>query len=133
MKQNQIDLIVQYLSEKISPYLIIIFGSALTGRVTPESDVDIAFLSDTKHSAYDVFMAGQQLADVLGREVDLVDLAKASTVFQARVMSTGKVIYCLDETKRMLFHMLALKKYARLNEERQPVMNKITEVHTVYG
>lgn len=127
MKQKEVDSTVNYLEEKIAPYLIILFGSNLTGNTTFESDIDLAFLSRYKHTAYDVFMVSQELADMLGREVDLVDLSKSSTVFQARVMSTGKVIYCSDETKRMLFHMLALKKYARLNEERRVIMNKMVK------
>ena len=127
MKQQEVDLTINYLVEKISPYLIILFGSTLTGKITSDSDVDLAFLSGHNHTAYDSFMVSQELADMLGREVDLVDLSKSSTVFQARVMSTGKVIYCSDETKRMLFHMLALKKYARLNEERRVVMNKMVK------
>lgn len=127
MKQQEVELVVNYLAEKISPCLIILFGSTLTGKITSASDIDLAFLSRHKHTAYDVFMVSQKLADMLGREVDLVDLSKSSTVLQARVMSTGKVIYCSDETSRMLFHMLSLKKYARLNEERQVIMNKIVK------
>ena len=91
----------------------------------PESDIDIAFLSEKKLSAYDVFMVGQELAGLLNRDVDLVDLSISSTVFQARVITTGKVIYCNNDTKRMLFEMVTLKKYARLNEERRHIMDKL--------
>ncbi|SFG12198.1 Predicted nucleotidyltransferase [Desulfotomaculum arcticum] len=132
LAQQEIDLVKQYLLEKVSPYLIIIFGSAITGNMLPESDVDIAFLTEQKYSTYYIFMVGQGLADILDRDVDLVDLGHASTVFQARVVTTGKVIYCEDEDKRILFHMLTLKKYARLNEERRCVMNKITGRGSMY-
>jgi len=125
LTREETDLIRQCLLEKVSPYLIIIFGSALTGRMLPESDIDIAFLTEEKLNAYDVFMVGQELAGLLGRDVDLVDLKSASTVFQARVITTGRVIYCSDETKRMLFEMVTLKKYARLNEERRQVMDRL--------
>lgn len=127
LTREETDLIRQCLLEKVSPYLIIIFGSALTGRMLPESDIDIAFLTEEKLNAYDVFMVGQELAGLLGRDVDLVDLKSASTVFQARVITTGRVIYCSDETKRMLFEMVTLKKYARLNEERRQVMDRLFE------
>ena len=36
-------------------------------------------------------MLSQELADLLNREVDLIDLDKASTVFQAQVLNTGTV------------------------------------------
>lgn len=120
-------VIKQYLLEKLSPYLIIIFGSTAKGNLRKDSDIDIAFLSERRFSNYEIYMHSQSLADLLGREVDLVDLDKASTVFQARVISTGKVIYSQDETKRMLYYMLTLKKYARLNEERQCILRKLEE------
>jgi len=126
LDQPKIELVKTYLQEQIAPYLIIVFGSALTGQMLPDSDIDIAFLAEQKCSAYELFMISQQLADKLGRDVDLVNLETASTVFQARVLTTGKVIYCADDTKRMLFYMLTLKKYARLNEERRPILDKIT-------
>ncbi|AGL03852.1 putative nucleotidyltransferase [Desulfoscipio gibsoniae DSM 7213] len=132
LKEPQIELIKTYLQEQIAPYLIIIFGSALTGKMLPDSDIDIAFLAEQKFSAYKLFMIGQHLADKLGRDVDLVDLNTASTVFQARVLTTGKVIYCTDETKRMLFYMLTLKKYARLNEERKQIIDRIAIRGTRY-
>jgi len=125
LNQLQIKLIKTHLRQQIAPYLIIIFGSALTGKMLSHSDVDIAFLAEQKFSAYDLFIIGQHLADKLGRDVDLVDLQTASTVFQARVLTTGKVIHCTDDTKRMLFHMLTLKKYARLNEERKIIVEKL--------
>ncbi|TYO96538.1 type VII toxin-antitoxin system MntA family adenylyltransferase antitoxin [Desulfallas thermosapovorans] len=125
LDKHKIELIKAYLVEKIAPYLIIVFGSAAADKMLPTSDVDIAFLAEKKFSGYRLFMIGRQLADKLGRDVDLVDLQSASTVFQARVITTGKIIYCTDETKRMLFYMLTLKKYARLNEERRPVLDKL--------
>lgn len=125
--QQETNLIREFLLEKVSPYLIIIFGSAFSGRMLPESDIDIAYLSEKELSAYDIFMIGQELAGLLCRDVDLVDLKLVSTVFQARVITTGKVIHCNDDTRRMWFEMVTLKKYARLNEERRDIMDKLLE------
>ncbi|CCO09150.1 type VII toxin-antitoxin system MntA family adenylyltransferase antitoxin [Desulforamulus hydrothermalis] len=127
LDDKAISIIKQYLAEKIAPYLIILFGSAADGRLMADSDIDIAFLSEQKFSDYEVFLTGQGLADLLNRDIDLVDLEKASTVFQARVLSTGKIIYSKDENKRMFFYMLVYKKYAKLNEERQCILKKIEE------
>lgn len=124
MANKDITLIKNYLLEKTSPYLIVLFGSAAKGGMRATSDVDVAFLSDQKFTAYDIFIIAQDLAGALNREVDLVDLQAASTVFQVQVIRNGKVIYCSDEYKRMLFEMLAFKKYAKLNEERKPILKK---------
>lgn len=65
--------------------------------------------------------------------MDLINLNASSTVFKAQVVSTGKIIYCSDETKRMYFEMRAFKSYAMLNEEREVILKKIKERGTVYG
>lgn len=131
--EKEIELIKEYLVEKISPYLIILFGSAAKGEMRKDSDIDIAFLSNEQYSDYDIFMIGQGLAGVIGRDVDLVDLNKASTVFQAQIVGTGNIIYNKDDLKRMIFGMTVLKKYARLNEERKCILDKVIERRRVYG
>lgn len=93
-------IIVDILSEKVSPFLIILFGSTAKGNIHKDSDIDIAFLSDDKElDKYEIFMIAQEIASELNRDVDLIDLNQASTVFQAQVVHTGKVIHCTDEQK----------------------------------
>ncbi|WP_191090769.1 type VII toxin-antitoxin system MntA family adenylyltransferase antitoxin [Niallia endozanthoxylica] len=126
-------IITDVLTEKLSPFLIILFGSTVKGNVRQSSDIDIAFLSDDKVSdQYEIFLIAQELASKLQRDVDLIDLSQASTVFQAQVVSTGKVIYCTDEHKRVQFEMKTLKMYTKLNEERSPILKNIEESGTIY-
>ncbi|GBF35538.1 hypothetical protein DCCM_4667 [Desulfocucumis palustris] len=127
------EIIKNLLLQRVSPYLIIVFGSYAKGNAGVYSDVDIAFLSDEEHGDYFVFMTAQELAGLLGREVDLVDLKKASTVFQAQVVGKGTVVHSTDEKKRMLFCLTVLKKYAKLNEERRCILEKLAERGSIYG
>lgn len=133
LKKDQIESIKSQLVQAIDPFLIMIFGSYAKGNTREDSDIDIAFFSNQKFNEYEVFTVAQQLADKLGREVDLIDINKASTVFKAQIIGTGKVIYCSDETQRMNFMMRALKEYALLNEERAVILEKIKERGKVYG
>lgn len=110
-----------------------IFGSIVKGKIHPKSDIDIAFLSDQKVSNYDLFIMAGDLAEILGRDVDLVDLNESTTVFQAQVVESGKWIYCSDNNRRMIFEMVALKKYAKLNEERACILKKIKESGRIYA
>lgn len=118
---NQVEQIKCFLVEKLNPYLIYLFGSSVKGVFRQDSDIDIAFLSDKEVSEYEIFMIAQELADILKREVDLIDLKNASTVFKAQVVGNGEVIYCNDDTRRMYFQMYAFKDYAILNEERERI------------
>jgi predicted nucleotidyltransferase len=124
--------IIQHLTETLSPYLIILFGSAARGTMHRESDIDIAFLSDRRFTEYEIFMVGQSLADKLGREVDLVDLNRASTVFKAQIIGTGKVIFDQEPLRRMSFFTRSFKEYALLNEERQPIFDRLKEKGSLY-
>ena len=77
-------------------------------------------------------LISQELAAKLGRDVDLIDLNQASTVFQAQIIHTGKVIYCIDDQKRQQFELKTLKMYKKLNEERFPVLKRIDGSGAVY-
>ncbi|MGE5604057.1 MAG: type VII toxin-antitoxin system MntA family adenylyltransferase antitoxin [Bacteroidota bacterium] len=119
--------IIDFLQKKVGPYLIILFGSAARGRLRPDSDIDIAFLSDRILNEEDLFFYAVELAEILGRDVDLIDLNKASTVFKAQIVGKGKVIHSSDDLRRMAFAMSAFKEYAVLNEERQYVLDQFKE------
>jgi len=127
LSENDRDNIKQYMVHKLCPYAIFIFGSAAKGHMKPDSDIDIAFLNDKVFSNYDIFMASQELADKIKRDVDLVDLSKASTVMQAQVVSTGIIILNTDALRTSLFQMQTLREYAVLNEQRQCILDSIRE------
>lgn len=114
--------------EKLSvfrPWVVYVFGSASTGRMRADSDIDLAFLPEITSSPVEVFEVANALAELLGREVDLVDLSRASTVMCKEVMRTGTVISEVRPDKRQWFEMKTLSDYARLNEQRAPVLEKI--------
>jgi len=125
--------IKKFLIGKLEPYIIYIFGSSANGIFKKGSDVDIAFYSDKEFSEYEIFMIAQELADILKRDVDLINLKKASTVFKAQIIGNGEAVYCNDDTRRMYFEMRAFKEYALLNEERELILKNIKERGSVYG
>jgi len=125
--------IIKYLGDKLSPVSIYLFGSYAKGNIRPESDVDIAFLADGEKDEYQIFNVAQGLAGIIKRDVHLIDLKKVSTVLQMQVVGTGKVLFCDNEMKRASFEMLTLKKYARLNEERQIILDGVKERGNIYG
>lgn len=127
------DKIRQHLLKYVDPYLIVVFGSAINGQFREESDIDLAFLSDRTISGYDLYMVAQSLAGKLGREIDLVDLKKASTVFKAKILGQGKIIYSLSEEKLADFRIRTFKEYSLLNEERAEIMQNVLARGRVYG
>jgi predicted nucleotidyltransferase len=103
------------------------------GTVHNDSDIDIAFISENKQfDQYDIFMMSQELASKLNTDVDLIDFNHANTVFQAQIIHTGKVIFCSDYEKKARYEIKTLKMYAKLNEERSPIIQKVEESGSVY-
>ncbi|OLO40668.1 DNA polymerase subunit beta [Alkalihalophilus pseudofirmus] len=125
-------LVVDELVPRLNPSIIYLFGSYAKGTATESSDIDIAYFSETSLTNYERFILAQYLADLVKKEVDLVDIKQASTVFQAQIVGLGKVIYCSNEKQRHEFEMLTLKMYAKLNEERKPILDQIKESGKIY-
>jgi uncharacterized protein len=125
MNVNEIEKKIRtVLANKLSPKLVYIFGSMVKSRVRDDSDIDIAILTDKQIDEYKLYMVSQQLADQLKREVDIVDLSKASTVFKAEILRTGKLLYNSDNMIKMHFQLGVLHDYVFLNERRQEIINK---------
>jgi uncharacterized protein len=128
LEAQQIEIIIKFLKEKLAPAFIWLFGSGAKGTLNPESDIDLAFFSDARLDSYQIFMIAQELAGLIGREVDLIDLHKASTVMKAQIVGQGRLIHEQDPLKRMNFAMMAFKEYALLNEERQAILEQFAQL-----
>ncbi|HEY0827595.1 MAG TPA: nucleotidyltransferase domain-containing protein [Bacilli bacterium] len=117
--------IIEHLSGRVEAYCIILFGSAASLRLRVDSDVDIAFMSEKTFSTYELFMVAQEMAGVLGREVDLIDFQKANTVFQAQIIGNGAILLDNKPMSRQYAFMRALKEYAFLNDERSEILKNL--------
>lgn len=133
MDQKKVELIKNFIIEKIDPSFIILFGSQATELVHPESDVDIAFYKPNHQlTAYEVFAIAQKLAGLIKMEVDLVDIDEASTVFKAQIVSTGIPIYISNQYELDKYRMTTMSMYANLNVERKEILKSIIERGSVY-
>lgn len=98
------------------------FGSSVSGKLHSASDVDFAFYSQKAYENYIVFLLAQDLSCKLGKEVDLIQLKMASTIFQKEVLSNCFVLFEKEKSNREEYEMILLKKYTRLNEERKEIL-----------
>jgi len=86
-----------------------LYGSHVSGKVTPESDVDIAVLLKSnapygRELLHEEDYLAYQLARALGvKEVDLIDLNKKGILFQHNILRTGILIYDSDPAFRIKF------------------------------
>lgn len=110
-----------------------LFGSTANGRERNDSDVDVAVLGSTSVDEVELWQLAQTLATRLGRNVDLVDLFRASTVMRSQIIATGVVLFDGDAAVRRRFEGRAYADYARLNEERREVLARLRREGHVYG
>ena len=132
--ESQDHVIVDHLRQAVEGVIAVYrFGSTARGTAAAGSDTDIALLARARLTAAQRFEAQEALAAKLGRDVDLVDLAAASTVMAMQVVATGQLLYEADAGARGRFEDYTFGAYARLNEERRGILDRVAAEGTVYG
>ena len=95
----------------------ILFGSLTAGHATPDSDLDLGVAADHPLDIELKTILIEDLAQLLGRPVDLVDLQTASGLILQQVLVKGTLIYCTDRTlyatliRNMLFNQSDMMPY----------------------
>ena len=130
MNENITNILNGHINEIICVY---IFGSFVEERLRKDSDIDIAFLAEKKLNNLERWDVAFALSEKLKRDVDLIDLQRASTVIKSQIISKGQCIYCSDVNKKDIFEMYVFSDYARLNEERKEIVEGIRKDGFVYA
>ncbi len=133
LKNEDVDKIAEFLVEKLQPNFIYLFGSFAKGEGREDSDIDLAIHVDGKIDEYELFTLANELSFIVKRDVQLINLKNISTVFSAQIVGTREIIYSIEENKRIEYEIRAFKDYAKLNEERQVVLDAIKKDGKIYG
>lgn len=128
--------IVNFLRDRL-PELrgLWLFGSRADGTYRADSDYDLAFLTDWPSKVSDMqrFEWICALAELLGNEVDLVDLHQVPTDFRFIIVSTGRRIFSSDDYLCDTFEMTSFSMYQYLEEVRREIIHEIKKRGSVYG
>ncbi len=109
------------------------FGSTAHGTAVPSSDADVGVLAAGRIPDAIRFDLQERIAAGIRRDVDLVDLAVASPVMAIQVVARGELLYDGDPEARGRFEDRVFGTYARLNEERRGILERVAAEGTVYG
>jgi len=127
-KQHQLILnkAIQILDEELPELIaVFVFGSFGTEYERIESDLDLAVLTTHSIDIVRLWNLAQEIAKMVGRNVDLIDLRQASTVFAFQVLSTGTAIYCSNDIVLANFDIVIMSMYQHLQEERKDILGDI--------
>lgn len=90
-----------------------LFGSVAKGAAGRLSDVDVAVLLSKGYDLtldYRLYLMGE-LAEIIGRETDVVILNEVPPLLRYEVIKCGKILYCKDECERVAFEEKTLDEY----------------------
>jgi predicted nucleotidyltransferase len=114
-------------------WAVYFFGSHASNQAMPDSDVDLAVLGKSPYTAADLFNVSSNLAIMLKRNVDLVDLRAVPTDLQAQIVTKGQRHVLTNFEQIESFEDFVYSSYARLNEERKYILADIQQRGSVYG
>lgn len=127
------DALIHSLQIRIPDLLAIYaFGSRIQGTARLDSDLDLAVLVAGYTDPLILFEVANELADVAGYAVDLLDLRAASTVMQYQIITTGERWWTLD-MQAALFEAFILSEKTALDVARAGLLADIRQRGTVYG
>lgn len=129
-----LELVTRELTARLPDVVAIyLFGSRARGDASSESDFDVAVLPRQRLDTVERWELQERLASLLGTNVDLVDLLRASTVLRLQVQTDGRLLYEADRALRESFEATTLGAYARLNEERRGILADVAATGRIHG
>lgn len=128
LQKKQLTIAIEILNRNIPDLIaIVIFGSYGTKYETGHSDMDLAILSKSKQDVVALWELAQIIAIELNRDVDLIDLRLASTVFKFQILSSGKLIYCSNQLEFAFFENTVFAMYLNFQEARKGILEDYRE------
>lgn len=120
MTTPDLSLIKKALSKYPAIQLAIVFGSVATGKANFDSDLDLAVDFGRPMKQHEKMQLISELAETLGRPVDLIDLCTAGIPLLRQILTKGKRI--LGNNARYAF---TLYKYLIDQADFMPCRNRI--------
>lgn len=115
---------------------VYLFGSHGTEYEHPDGDVDIAVLLPPAGAAQtttdSLLDCTTELSTALDKEVDLVNLRHANTVFQHEIIFNSTLIHIADQYAVDVFEMITMSLYQKLNEERAEILADFIKTKRAY-
>jgi predicted nucleotidyltransferase len=122
-----------HLQESLPELMAIyLFGSQASGDADAASDVDLAVLVRGQVAPLRLWELSGELADIVLRPVDLVDLRAASTVMQYQIITKGRQLWScgLDAG---IYELFILGQKTSLDEARGLLIDDISRDGRIYG
>jgi predicted nucleotidyltransferase len=125
--EDQLARIVGLLDRRHGLDALYLFGSEASGRAGTLSDVDLAALFERPPAPTERLALQDELAAILGREVDLVDLVQASPILAMQVLRHGRLLHEGNRVRRVAFVARVPGMYEDVIRTRREAENRLLE------
>lgn len=115
----------EILSRDARILAVYLLGSAISGNVGPESDIDLAVMLEAgaKMSSLERLEIANDLAYRLERSVDLGEISSTNLVYSREAFLTGVPVYQRDPERASLRRAGLLGMYIQFNLDRKEVLD----------
>lgn len=110
-----------------------LFGSQAGENARADSDIDLAVFAGRPLPRAQVVELSYELAALLRRDVDLVDMADASTIMQFQIVAEGRLVDVPQPDLVGLFEVRIMRDYQDLKARRAEIEADIVARGRVYG
>ncbi|MBI4843059.1 MAG: nucleotidyltransferase domain-containing protein [Nitrospirae bacterium] len=124
MSANNLETLKEYFKDRDNVLLAFIFGSAVSGRLTEESDIDIGLLFGNAPGFQDVLKITAEVSEAAGRQVDIVVLNDSSPIIRMQVLKNGELLKKGDAAY-CDFYVRTVKEYDDLKHIRKEAEEKM--------
>ncbi len=114
-------MVSRYAASQPSILAAYLFGSVVRGRLTTESDIDVALLFAEPPDALRVLDMREDLTTLLGRQADLVNLNQASPILGMQVLRNGEIVFERSARAARQFRVRTIFAYFDLKQVRKPI------------
>jgi len=111
---------------------IYLFGSRANGTANSDSDLDLAVLVAGYAEPLQLWDISNDLAEIAGCDVDLLDMRATSTVMQYQILQTGRRLWTIG-LEADLFECFVLNEKLHFDQARAGLLADIQKRGTVYG
>lgn len=121
LRSSVLEVLLPALSNLLAVY---VFGSRVQGDFAADSDLDLAVLVEGRCDTLILWNLANDLASILGCEVDLLDMRSASTVMQYQIITTG-VRWWAKDSQAGVYESFVLSEKTELDQARAGLMADI--------
>lgn len=115
------------LDQRFGLEVLWLYGSAAKGTDRKDSDLDLGALFTRRPSGYELYKTALDLGDLLGRQVDLVDLDRAGPILGMQVLRYGRLLVDASSRRRHEFFARTVSLYEDLKIQRRPAEKAMFE------